>query len=236
MTASAAAVAATQRHTKRNPCLVCGGFAELPQGHGQRCWGFRSEEGTFEHCTREELAGGLDAETLGSYAHRLNGPCNCGTAHGPAVERRAPERLTSGKLDPKVGAGIETVYRVSDYEHVRLDHLDGRKSYVWRGVDGSRGLGGVSLADLPLYGTERLDDADVGCVAVVTEGEKACDALMGYGLPVGAGCRDDAGAAAWMESWATLLLGAVDRHDDALRGSVLLHHLGLRRTRTRHPR
>jgi hypothetical protein len=54
------------------------------------------------------------------------------------------------------------------------------KSVWWGLPDGTLGLGGMPLADLPLYGAERLGDSPR---AVVCEGEKAAAALLAAGVP-----------------------------------------------------
>ncbi len=73
------------RHSRHDPCRVCRGHPDLPRGHGERDFGFRSDDGRFEHCTREEYAGSLELHApSGSYAHRLDGPCTCGVEHSCA--------------------------------------------------------------------------------------------------------------------------------------------------------
>ncbi len=81
-----------QRYSKDFPCPICGGYSTMPRGKGVRCTGFVGHDGKFAHCSREELAGGLPAEELDTYAHRLEGACKCGETHGeaPAEERRVP--------------------------------------------------------------------------------------------------------------------------------------------------
>lgn len=64
--------------------------------------------------------------------------------------------------------------------HVRLDRPGGKKVW-WQRPDGTRGLGGLRLPDLPLYGCERLATAP-GAPVVLTEGEKAADALHAIGV------------------------------------------------------
>jgi hypothetical protein len=54
------------------------------------------------------------------------------------------------------------------------------KSVWWELPDGTLGLGGMPLVDLPLYGAERLGDSPL---AVVCEGEKAAAALLASGVP-----------------------------------------------------
>lgn len=70
--------------------------------------------------------------------------------------------------------------------HVRNDFSDGSKNMPWEHGDGIRGLpAGVSAADLPLYGSEDLSGRPDGLV-IVTEGEKAAQALRDQGrLAVG---------------------------------------------------
>jgi hypothetical protein len=82
--------------------------------------------------------------------------------------------------------------------HVRTDHADGSKRFKWTRPDGSPGLGGIPLADLPLYGSERLA-GQLTDIVLVVEGEKAADALISRGiLAVGTvtGANASPGAAA----------------------------------------
>jgi hypothetical protein len=51
----------------------------------------------------------------------------------------------------------------------------------WEQPDGTRGLGGMALADLPLYGIDRIDGS--ASTVVVTEGEKCADALWAASVP-----------------------------------------------------
>jgi hypothetical protein len=60
--------------------------------------------------------------------------------------------------------------------HERID-LENGKRFVWRKPDGSVGLS-VSTRDLPLYGIHR----DLGSTVVLTEGEKAAEALWEIGV------------------------------------------------------
>ncbi len=65
--------------------------------------------------------------------------------------------------------------------HERVDAADGSKRFLWRGPDGTLGLGDRSAAGLPLYGIERLDG--FASRVIVTEGEKAAQALLDRGIP-----------------------------------------------------
>jgi putative DNA primase/helicase len=60
--------------------------------------------------------------------------------------------------------------------HIRTDQ--GRsKTFRWEAPDGSSGLGGTKVVDLPLYRSECLHEAAPGEPVVIAEGEKAADAL-----------------------------------------------------------
>ncbi len=86
---------------------------------------------------------------------------------------------------------MRTVYRITNgagetlAEHVRIDGPDGRKSMYWQrpGRDPREGLCGLSTADLPLYGWHRYDQLAAGETVVITEGERAADALWWLDQP-----------------------------------------------------
>ena len=65
--------------------------------------------------------------------------------------------------------------------HCREDDGPEGKRLWWEQADGTAGLEGAPLVDLPLYRTERL--GDWSGLVVVTEGEKAADALVAAGIP-----------------------------------------------------
>lgn len=81
-------------------------------------------------------------------------------------------------------------YRIRDIagatiaEHVRVDLPGGKKGMAWKlpGHPTSEGLRGLSVSDVPLYGTQMLARIESGRTIVVTEGEKAAEALWGLGL------------------------------------------------------
>jgi len=179
-------VASEQRFTKDHPCPICDGWDTLARGTGRRCHGFRSTDGTFARCSREEHAGALPSEAkTGLYVHKLTGNCACGSRHDPRPQGGARFTLLDGAAERRVVA--ETDYRVCDEHgalqgiHRRLDYSDGDKIVYWLQPDGrTKGLGGRALATMPLYGSERLaahPDAPVG----LCEGEKAAQALIDAG-------------------------------------------------------
>lgn len=81
-------------------------------------------------------------------------------------------------------------YRIRDTagaviaEHVRIERPDGKKGMAWRlpGHPTSEGLMGLSTPELPLYGAHLLTRLDVGQTVIVTEGEKAAEALWSLGV------------------------------------------------------
>ena len=63
--------------------------------------------------------------------------------------------------------------------HCRRDRPNGKQLW-WELPDGSRGLGGLALANLPLYGIHGLDRSSF---VILVEGEKSAEALRTIGLP-----------------------------------------------------
>jgi hypothetical protein len=57
----------------------------------------------------------------------------------------------------------------------------GKEVRWWR--DGSWSLGGLKVAQAPLYGAEHLSGYDRNATLFIVEGERACDALHGLGVP-----------------------------------------------------
>lgn len=169
------------RHTRKQPCPICGGFDGQPRGKGVRCFGFTSEDGTRAHCTRPEFSGGLAQEPgSAAYAHRLGGVCKCGTTHG------------NGSVNP-VASPVSRVVKSMRYQcidahgqvvaiHVRRDLEDGGKEFTWERPDGRKGLGGVKFDSLPLYNLPALLAAPKAAPVVVGEGQKMCDALTKAGI------------------------------------------------------
>lgn len=65
--------------------------------------------------------------------------------------------------------------------HCRTDGAAGKRMW-WELPDGTKDLGGLALAELPLYGSERIGDHGSRLI-VIAEGEKAADALRAAGIP-----------------------------------------------------
>ena len=61
--------------------------------------------------------------------------------------------------------------------HIRIDLAKGKKKFTWELPDGTKDLAGRPVKTLPLYRSETLRALKPGAVVIVTEGEKAADAL-----------------------------------------------------------
>ena len=56
--------------------------------------------------------------------------------------------------------------------HIRLENGDGRKSFLWE-RNGVSGLGGLKVADLPLFNSEKISKHPGNDLCIICEGEKA---------------------------------------------------------------
>ena len=65
--------------------------------------------------------------------------------------------------------------------HERRPSLNGKR-FKWRQPDGTPGLNGASTTELPLYGSEHVSGWDQRQPVLVTEGEKAAQALLDAGF------------------------------------------------------
>ncbi|MBX6752744.1 MAG: AAA family ATPase [Thermorudis peleae] len=105
---------------------------------------------------------------------------------GGCRNRDVIRELQDRGLWPRREPARETRYEIHDVDgtlvavHVRIDRPGREKQMWWEQPDGRRGLNGRRVEDLPLYGIERLGDAEQ---VIVTEGEKAADALLTLGIP-----------------------------------------------------
>ena len=90
----------------------------------------------------------------------------------PRADSRTPGKITRYEVQDVTGKHTRV--------HGREDHPNGEKSIWWERSGGIRGLGGIKLADLKLYGIDRLQTDGV---VIVTEGEKAADALLSNNIP-----------------------------------------------------
>ena len=117
---------------------------------------------------------------------------------------REPAAQTAGRsIVADTAHAPQTIYEICADDgtpvalHVRIESPGQKKRFVWQQPDGSSGLADRSVSELPLYGTEQLPDLKSGRLVVVTEGEKAADALRVRDIPAvgtvtgAAGCPSD---------------------------------------------
>jgi hypothetical protein len=134
--------------------------------------------------------------SVGERGGRLLVRCHAGCGQAAVLEALRerglwPERTPHAGAQPRRSAGArETRFEVRNCDgqivavHVRKDRADGKVLH-WERPDGSRGLGGLAVAALPLFGVHLLRDRPGGPV-IVCEGEKAAQALLDAGrLAVG---------------------------------------------------
>jgi hypothetical protein len=143
------------------------------------------------------------------------------------------------------GAGVPTTrYEIRDSAgqivavHARQDRADGKRLW-WEQPDGSRGLGGRKVVELPLYGVEALAAAPADKPVIVTEGEKARDALASCGFlavatVTGASTIPNDAALRWLLGRPTVLWADADApgrsHMDKLAAALTrLGHQNVRR-------
>ncbi len=95
-----------------------------------------------------------------------------GVDAGQNDHRRQVVRTTNYPLPDETGRVVAI--------HMRTDFDDGTKAVWWAQPDGTKGLKGTKPVDLPLYGIHELRTPPE---VVITEGEKARDALARLGIP-----------------------------------------------------
>lgn len=173
-------IARSQRHTKQNPCEVCGGGENDPRGQERRCFGWTTEDGDWCHCTRDELAGAIDVGPDGCYSHRLYGPCRCGTQHGEAKSESRPRPPPPRSSD----GDIEATYDYHDATgKLRFQVVRKRgKRFLQRAPDGAGGwVWSIAGVERVPYRLPELLAAPPGEPVYVVEGEKDVHSLVALG-------------------------------------------------------
>ena len=190
-----------QRYTASDPCPICGGYPGEARGNGHRCHGFYSSDGMFALCSREELAGEIQAGAdSGTYPHLLIGECSCGSRHGE------PGKAGNGR-GPSLGPVLAT-YDYVDlagapvHRTVRYEPKDFRQ-YRYEDGEWLPGLKGVSriLYNLPVVMRAILD----GEMVAIMEGEKDVHTATNMGLAATT-CAEGAGK--WRSEYNYLFRGA----------------------------
>jgi putative DNA primase/helicase len=81
---------------------------------------------------------------------------------------------TSYEIRDETGELIATKYRVNGH--------DGGKKQMWLERKGQKGLSGMPVTDLPLYGSQETAQWSEDSAVVLTEGEKCADRLRKFGV------------------------------------------------------
>lgn len=205
-------VAARQRFTRDHPCPICGGHAAIERGIGQRCWGFLSDDGLWAHCTRPECGGPLPLhDGSDTYAHRLEGPCQCGREHGdqPPAHEPSPrwKRFRRHPDASPLGTFVCTyVYRDAEGRplHRTVRYRD-PKAFLQQRYERGRWVSGVAgHVQRVLYRLPELLAADPREPVFFTEGEKDADRLAAAGLVA---MTSACGSKCWEPHYAQWLRG-----------------------------
>ena len=137
------------------------------------------------HCPAHDHADLTPSLTLHTAADgKLLVHCKGGCSQDAVVDALKERRLWPSTERRRTRAAKTKEYEIRDASgnlvaiHERKDLPKGKKTYMWRRLDGTYGLNGLPTSALPLYGCEKLRDLPEGELVVVTEGEKAADALM----------------------------------------------------------
>jgi len=149
----------------------------------------------------------LDSGTNGHQRANANGN---GRASEPKLEKRNVQPVHRYEIRD-VGSKVLAVHAREDFE--RLDLETGEwiadKAMWWEMPNGGRGLGGISLAKLPLFGAERFRKLTAALdmrIAVLVEGEKKCDVgLWQRGINAAFGTVTGSGGTPSDESLSILL-------------------------------
>lgn len=177
-------ISGRQRFTAEHPCPVCGGHKELPQGQGERCKGYISNDRRWAWCSREEYANGIVPNENGDYRHSLFGNCRCGQRHAapgetnptPAtpVERGRPKRQ-AGTLVNTIEYDVHETWGDLLVRHIRKEYIDPEyKDFAWFDPKTNEFKLPVPQNMLPFYNCQNLNGAKM---VIVCEGEKATNAV-----------------------------------------------------------
>ena len=137
-------------------------------------------------CKFEEIVAAVNLEPRDLFVEDLYG--HGVLLNGPSREHSKPGRRpeTPSKV-PKIPSKVYEI-RATDGGlkalHKRYDNVEtGQKDFSWSRPGGAVGLGGLRVADLPLYGSDLVAGWPEDAVVVLCEGEKAKDTLNDAGIP-----------------------------------------------------
>ena len=215
----------SQRYSAQNPCPVCQGHPGHPrlrQGQGIRCTGFRSDDGLYARCSREQYAGSADPEDnqgLVVWVHWLGeGVCRCGNgSHSQSSPGPRPSSSETHNTDT-VQSRILATYDYPNldgellYQVIRKEPkgpFPQRHPCPDKGVDVWNLGGDASKCSCPaicriLYRWRELVDADPRATVYIVEGEKDVDRLLELGV---VSTCNSGGAGKWELHYAGQFLG-----------------------------
>ena len=193
-----------QRFTRDNPCPICRGYEQAGRGAGKRCHGFRSEDGNFAHCTREEWSASalsFNTETQ-AWVHDLR--------RAPATERggystRNGEHLRVPPPAPPRGNPMHYDYCAADGTLLFQVVRTADKRFTQQRPDGA---GGVihNLDGVPrvLYRLPELLASGPETPIYLVEGEKDVNTLRALGLVA---TTNPGGAGKWRAEYTPCFAG-----------------------------
>lgn len=148
---------------------MCKGFDEADRGKGKRCSGFDSDDGAFIRCSREEFAGGIDADEFDLYPHIARGECRCGTSHGVVLREVKKPVAVYRYCDPKG----KLLCEVTRWEGKRFSQ---------RRPVGDKWQNDTEGVPWTLYRLERFAKLAASQVVYLVEGEKDVETAEGLGV------------------------------------------------------
>ena len=179
-----------QRFSDSNPCPVCGGYDQAERGSGERCHGWISEDGRYVHCSREEHAGSLEANTSsGTYTHYLGGQCKCGKTHGNSPNGKVVNLPTKVRKPANLDPEKDKIFWYRDLSgaaRCAAVRFGGNKENAAQAYkeDGQWWLKKPDdwVLDIPYRLSEVLDAIKNGDPVHIFEGETDADAARNLGL------------------------------------------------------
>ncbi len=205
-----------------------------------KCYGCNADGGLLTGTY--PLAEQLGIELNNNGRRSIEVPLSGTTHRSPPAVSQAPSQTDPRSLkdEKPTPVGEEQFWPIKDSTgqlvatHHRQDYSDGSKK-VWWSRNGTNGLDGLPLADLPMYGADILPERRAGedVPVIVCEGEKAADCLLDLGLPAlgitcGAGGTPGPGALSVLKDRGTVLwpdhdtpgAGLMERTHSGLSGGV----------------
>ncbi len=186
------------RHSRKNPCRLCGGGGDYPPHHPQRCRGY--EQGDYVYCQRVIAPRDGPIET---YRHWLGGACDCGTNHSgatrpvyvPPARQNVTDNIGTQKTTEKP-LGVEKeidrydypIEGLGVYQKIRFERwhegVRTERRFEWRSPSGAKHLPQGGIGNLRMYGIDRYKDLprDGSVALTIVEGEKAAKSLWARGF------------------------------------------------------